>query len=301
MWYYNLNNQPAGPVDEAALKTLFASGAINFDTLVWQEGMPAWVRLGETHIINQVVAAEAAASPTRQPLYIPGRPDSAGLKTLFIWWLVTACFFVLFMPLYIVMFSRDSQSMTELSYILTGLVCLIELVVAASGVLEYVLVYKLWKVVQDGYASTSAGKAVGFLFIPFFNYYWFFRAFWGLAKDLNKYIERHFPGSPAAEVKKSKAWISLTYLIFMFGGAILVYIIMMVLMMATMGTQGYDPYAAMSNPLSAMLPMYLVSFGYAIITWVLKTVMFIDFYRSAASILEIEERPKNVITEPNVA
>mgnify|MGYP000963222355 CR=1 FL=1 len=293
MWYYNLNNQPAGPVDEAELKTLFARGVINFDTLVWQEGTPGWVRLGKTQIVNQVVAAEAAASPARRSLYIPGRPDRAGLKTLFIWWLVTNCFFVLFLPLYIVLFSRDSQSMTELSTILTGLMCIIELVVAASGVLEYVLLYKLWKVVQDGNASTSAGKAVGFLFIPLFNYYWFFRAYWGLAKDLNKYIDRHFPASNGSDLKRSRAWLPLTYLIFMFGGAVLVYVLMMVFMMAAMGTQGFDPSFAMSNSVAVTLPVYIIGFGYGLIQWILKLVMFIDFFRTSDSILEVEEAQLN--------
>jgi hypothetical protein len=298
MWYYNLNNQPAGPVDEAALKTLFARGVINFDTLVWREGAPAWVRLGETHIINQVVAAEAAASPAKQPVYIPGRPDRAGLKTLFIWWLVTSCFFILIMVLYFVAINQGTENMTELSTVLTGLVCIFQAITILSQVLEYVLIYKLWKVVEDGYASTTPGKAVGFLFIPFFNYYWFFRAFWGLAKDLNRYIDRHFPGSTGTEVKKSKTWISLTYLIFMFGGAILYILFIVVFMVMLMGSTGYDPTAASSTPVAEMLPAYIAAYGFAFTQWALKTVMFIDFYRTSDSILEAEEEKLNPQTHP---
>lgn len=58
-------------------------------------------------------------------------------------------------------------------------------------VIAFVLLYKAWKAIQDGYARTSPGKAVGFLFIPFFNLYWIFQAFWGFAKDYNAYIRRH--------------------------------------------------------------------------------------------------------------
>lgn len=61
-------------------------------------------------------------------------------------------------------------------------------------VIAFVLLYKAWKAIQDGYARTSPGKAVGFLFIPFFNLYWVFQAFWGFAKDYNAYIRRHYAG-----------------------------------------------------------------------------------------------------------
>jgi len=58
-------------------------------------------------------------------------------------------------------------------------------------VMECVLLYKAWKVIQDGSARTSPGKAVGFLFIPFFNLYWIFQAYWGFAKDYNAHVQRH--------------------------------------------------------------------------------------------------------------
>jgi hypothetical protein len=58
-------------------------------------------------------------------------------------------------------------------------------------VMGCVLLYKAWKVIQDGHARTSPGKAVGFLFIPFFQLYWIFQAYWGFAKDYNAYVLRH--------------------------------------------------------------------------------------------------------------
>lgn len=53
------------------------------------------------------------------------------------------------------------------------------------------LVYKMWASIQDGHARTSPGKAIGFMFIPFFNFYWAFQAIWGFSKDYNSYIDRH--------------------------------------------------------------------------------------------------------------
>ena len=57
------------------------------------------------------------------------------------------------------------------------------------------LLYRAWEAIQDGNASTTPEKAIGFLFIPFFNFYWLFRAWYGLAQDYNRYIERHRVGA----------------------------------------------------------------------------------------------------------
>ena len=53
--------------------------------------------------------------------------------------------------------------------------------------------YRCWSAVPPGRARTTPGKAVGLLFIPFFNFYWFFESFAGLAEDLAGTRE-HAPG-----------------------------------------------------------------------------------------------------------
>ncbi|MHC5026515.1 MAG: hypothetical protein ACYTGR_07110 [Planctomycetota bacterium] len=67
------------------------------------------------------------------------------------------------------------------------------------------LVYRLWSTIEQGAVRTTPAKAVGFLFIPFFNLYWMFQAHWGWAEDYNRYIEdrgihapRMTPGVPMA-------------------------------------------------------------------------------------------------------
>lgn len=60
-----------------------------------------------------------------------------------------------------------------------------------SVVIALVLLYKVWAAIQDGHARTTPGKAVGYMFIPFFQLYWVFQAYWGYAKDYNSYISRH--------------------------------------------------------------------------------------------------------------
>ena len=60
-----------------------------------------------------------------------------------------------------------------------------------SVVIELMLHYKMWSAIQDDYASLSAAKAVGLLFIPVFNIYWVLYAVVGFAEDYNVFIRRH--------------------------------------------------------------------------------------------------------------
>jgi len=47
------------------------------------------------------------------------------------------------------------------------------------------ILHGLWSLIPTHKARTTPGKAVGFLFIPLFNFYWVFIAIYGLAKALN--------------------------------------------------------------------------------------------------------------------
>ncbi len=58
-----------------------------------------------------------------------------------------------------------------------------------SGIVTFILVYKMWAAIQGRGARTSAGKALGFMFIPFFNFYWAFEVYWGWTKDYNRIPE----------------------------------------------------------------------------------------------------------------
>ncbi len=59
-----------------------------------------------------------------------------------------------------------------------------------SVAIEMLLFYKMWAAIQDGQASISPAKAVGFLFIPVFNIYWALLMITGFAEDYNAFIPR---------------------------------------------------------------------------------------------------------------
>ena len=55
----------------------------------------------------------------------------------------------------------------------------------------YKLIYRSWRLIQNGYARTTPKAAVGLSLIPLFNIYWIFVAIHGLAKDMNAYAKRY--------------------------------------------------------------------------------------------------------------
>jgi hypothetical protein len=51
---------------------------------------------------------------------------------------------------------------------------------------QLVLVYKMWAAIADDRPRTSPGAAVGLVFVPLFNLYWVFQAYFGWTKDFNR-------------------------------------------------------------------------------------------------------------------
>jgi hypothetical protein len=81
-----------------------------------------------------------------------------------------------------------SEPMSEmLAWLLPGYVLM--LIGGALGITAIVFamiqLYRMWSVVQRPGGPTTPGKAVGFLFIPFYNFYWVFVAWPGLAREID--------------------------------------------------------------------------------------------------------------------
>ena len=57
--------------------------------------------------------------------------------------------------------------------------------------------HRAWRAIQGPAARTTPGKAVGFMFIPFFNLYWAFQLIWGFAKDTNAFCDGRGDEGPA--------------------------------------------------------------------------------------------------------
>ncbi len=189
MWYYSFQNQQVGPVEEEAISGLVAEQKINSATLVWTQGMSNWQPIVSTTLAKYLPqAAIAPVAAVVQPVYgTPYKTPEMEIKEmndLFLWfWICLAASIFTF-----------------------GLSAI------ASMVLFYIILYRNWQLIQDGYARTTPGKAVGFLFIPFFNLYWIFEAFPGLVRDTNAYIQRYNLPVKMQETGLASAFCILTLL-----------------------------------------------------------------------------------------
>ena len=77
---------------------------------------------------------------------------------------------------------------------------LVEALVFGAVAVMYVFYYKMWKALPPAFARTTPGKAIGFLFIPIYNFYWMFKAVWGWTQDFNRYRhERNLGAARAPE------------------------------------------------------------------------------------------------------
>lgn len=67
-WYYSINSERFGPVDQATFDQLVARGEVTLDTLVWRDGMENWATYAAVH---------SAPHPSVQPV-IPNIAALAG-------------------------------------------------------------------------------------------------------------------------------------------------------------------------------------------------------------------------------
>lgn len=300
MWYYELNHQPAGPVDEAEISRLLQNGTITALTLVWRDGMPDWKHLGETELssLARSVAAPVQTTPamgsvnpyanpaaTSAPVYSQYRPtsvssgprvSSGSLKSLFNIWVVLMLLTGVYEIISLMIPGNTS---------LAALSCVGSLVSLGAAILGFILLYKFWQVNQDGRASTTPGKAVGFMFIPFFNIYWIFRAFPGLSLDQNRYIADHFGDRPEGTVKKANPVIAFAYIIFSFIGGIVIAIISAskAVSMASASMDTLNP-TTLASQFTAPIAIF------SIVMMLFYIWMYYGFYSTAKSICEAEEQ-----------
>ncbi|MEZ6318999.1 MAG: GYF domain-containing protein [Phycisphaerales bacterium] len=214
--YHHLDaaGQPVGPVPLERLREMALAGDLLPDSLVWTEGWPDWQPASAVEGLTFAppMTPRARVQPgftaPRSPWGIPPMPPSSYTPESFmkLTWTTVVCTAIAVLG-YVggaivffgaMMASNGSNPPTAAMFIGLALMLGGALVGLAGSICGYFLVYRWWRQIQDGHAQTGPGKAVGFLFIPFFNYYWYFVAFWGLAKDLDAYTERYAISAPSA-------------------------------------------------------------------------------------------------------
>lgn len=174
MWYYMLDQQRIGPVDPEEVENLIAKKRITQQTLLWREGMADWLPASQTEfatVVKQYHPLPPAAGS--QPTFPPAPSSSQASRdaqNLDLWFMIFWICLAVGIPT---------------SIIFIGVAGLI-----AAVVFSCLILYKLWSLIPPQEAKTTPGVAVGFLFIPFFYFYWNFVAIHGLAQAMNNEMRR---------------------------------------------------------------------------------------------------------------
>lgn len=218
IYYLVVNGRRKGPfpIDELQVEGL------DRDSLVWCRGLDDWRRADLVPALQELVAilppplpadlaAETGVSNKTEERSQEGSYSPSTITAVARWCtclLAAALTLPLFSGLFFIlaaMYWSPSVRRGLVTYSdMEGLELLCQLSLGlgavslvAAFVLFGLLLYMMWSAIQDGHARTTPDKAVGFLFIPFYNIYWVFIAVNGLAYDLNKYIRRHRAGMDA--------------------------------------------------------------------------------------------------------
>ena len=229
-WYYEAGGQKAGPVTLDEMRRLEQSGAIRSETLVWTTGMEDWTPASGVAELTTPPASLGTEAPMRplvsphptpppqetapepnpyappqtlvpariDPLQGSGHGDDYPIplveRTNYTFYSVPFLLgFVLLFGGGAMMGSHNSDLGVVL--FIFGVISLI-----FGVIVGFVYLYRAWMLLQPGGATTTPGKAVGFLFIPLFTVYWRFIAYWKWSQDWNRITARYrnLAGAPRA-------------------------------------------------------------------------------------------------------
>ena len=235
VWHYIENQQTFGPVPLVYLEQRVKSGLLKASDLVWCQGELNWV------VASKVLEFPRAPSgppplPSREeftssppmPMGKPSPGKKRGSRTaataqyrpadfndLYMKFLMA---YLTVMSTQIIVFLPQSEGISTLNT-LTSIPRMILLIVLSG-----IFLYRAWAQIQDGRARTTPGKAVGYRFIPFFNFYWEFVAVKGLAEDIERYARAR-----EIDIEPISPNLTLAYCIVMIVGTVLSMVIGMAL------------------------------------------------------------------------
>lgn len=201
-WYVSQEGQQLGPYTGEQMVAFAQGGNITRESMVWAEGMAEWLPAAQIEGLFPAAApvayAPAAASNFMRPGHATAPARTAQAEGGFPHPPVKAASFGLFagcfgiaLLLFIVaavlspQAAKQAETNPTLTFILLGMVVVAWLCLVIVQILGMIVLHRAWKCLSFAGATVTPGAAVGFLFIPFFNLYWIFRAYHGFAREWN--------------------------------------------------------------------------------------------------------------------
>jgi len=228
-WHLLNNGEKYGPYSEDDLVQFVREGRVVRESLLWTEGMDGWVAASTIdglfppvptavalpRAIPRPVAAGNVAARSPQRTTTAGRAPTQSAQTAkqtgravpsgpYPALPIKPANFELLLTLLgsgvtllvIAAWARWTMRQSEVAAQANQILMLRVMLAAAAGclvawtALSYIYLARIWSTLQYGRARTTPGKAVGLLFVPGFNLYWLFVAFYGLAQDWNRITAR---------------------------------------------------------------------------------------------------------------
>lgn len=167
------NDEQIGPFSEDHLKEQLSNGELSFNDICWAEGMEEWQPIHATIELPEMAAPPPApVTPPPPPTHVTPPPPPVMSqqpdKQEPIGWIAALVAMSMLTPVS-VFFLIDGVHYDVIVPLLLGLMTLI-----AAAVFCSILHYKCWAAVPQQYRCTTPARAIGFLFIPFYNFYWAF-------------------------------------------------------------------------------------------------------------------------------
>ncbi len=188
-WWLSSGDKPEGPFPAEHVAEWLRSGQISPDTTACPEGGQEWKRLDEIDEFARLVPPPPPRSEGPPPPP-PGAPSQAAPAALSGSPGSVRAKFGLLMAA--IVLSAAALFLEFMSVLLID-APLVDLLMFGAGVASLatwlVFHYQLWALIPAEHAETTPGRAVGFLFIPFYNFYWVFQSCVGVARSLNRLAE----------------------------------------------------------------------------------------------------------------
>ncbi len=118
-------------------------------------------------------------------------------KTKFLW-MVVGCGAMAVFLMFAGIFCFIGMNFNTVGTIIFVSFLMFSFVLMILAIIYYcIFIYQMWSAINDGTTRPKPGQAVGFLFIPYFNFGWIFIAISKYPFEYNRYIARHNLGVPA--------------------------------------------------------------------------------------------------------
>lgn len=202
-WYLSRGGKAEGPFPEEHVAHWLKSTQISPETLACAEGGQEWKRLDEIDAFVRFVRPPAPSTASPPPPPPPGTAPVQSSSRADTGQSPQARFGSLFAAIALsgIVLLLDVICIGDTGETLSGGAIIIGFCVAVGCLIAWaVFHYGLWQLLPEQFRETIPGKAVGFLFIPFFNCYWVFRSYMGVNRGLNRLAEANGLPPPRANV-----------------------------------------------------------------------------------------------------